>query len=122
MSFDRASIARCINLFLSGVLIGAMFEEYLLLKIVLKDLSLESWVATHANFGLVHPYTIIPIAIGSTLALVLTLVWEKDLRSIRGKLTLVALAFVVAIAILTAFVMLPANDEIQAWASHGVPP
>jgi hypothetical protein len=116
----RAAV-RAVATFLIGLLAGAMAEEYLLLRYVLEGLPGETWVALHARFADVHPYTVIPTAVLGMTALLATFFVESDTRSPRAIATWVAVGVAVGVGLLTSLVMMPLNDVIQQWAVSGVP-
>jgi hypothetical protein len=117
----RRGAVRAVATFLIGLLAGAMAEEYLLLRYVLEGLPGETWVALHASFADVHPYTVIPTAVLGTTALLATFFVERETRSPRAIATWVAVAVAMAVGLLTSLVMMPLNDAIQAWSDSGVP-
>jgi uncharacterized membrane protein len=112
---------RIINLLLVGILAGAMFEEYFFLKVILAELPKEQWTRLHARFGILHPYTIIPIATLSTLSLVFILIMERKINSGGKHLTWWAALLFLAIILITAVIMMPLNFTIVNWKANGIP-
>ncbi|MDQ3033137.1 MAG: DUF1772 domain-containing protein [Myxococcota bacterium] len=112
-----AAIVRGVNLFLVGLLAGAMFLEYFIVAVLLAELPAAQWVGLHARFALIHPFTIIPLAVLATVSLVVVFVVERGADWVtRG-----AAVFFVAIVVLTAGVMMPVNDAIVGWTIDGIP-
>jgi hypothetical protein len=124
MNERRARVGRWVRgaaTLLIGLLAGAMAEEYLLLRVVLRELPGDAWVGVHARFADVHPYTVIPTAVLGSAAIIASLVVERDARSRRALATWGAVAVALAVFALTSLVMMPLNDVIQEWTTTGVP-
>jgi hypothetical protein len=117
-----AFILRAASTVLLGLIAGMMQEEYFFLKVVLRDVSPEVWAHVQSNFRLLHPYTVVPMAVAGVMAVLLTLVFERASSKLRRWLTWLAVAMGLSIGVLTAVVMMPINDAIFAWTSMGVPP
>lgn len=115
------SLLRIFNLFLVGLLAGAMMEEYFIVKIAMAELSKEQWGIVHARFGRFHPFTIIPIAALSTLSIIFILMLERKINSPGKRVTWIAAGLFAIIIILTGSFMMPLNFAIEGWETTGIP-
>lgn len=112
---------RVVNLFVLGILAGAMFEEYFFFSVILAELPPDTWAGLHARFGIVHPFTVIPLAALTTITLGVVAVRERRAPPPLARRTWAGVIAAVLILLLTAVVMMPMNFAIESWATAGIP-
>lgn len=114
-------ISRMVAVISIGLLSGAMFEEYFVLRHAFAGLDGQGWGKAQAAFGIFHPWTIIPLAIVGTLSVFVAAALERPRKSARALITWGAAGISLVIGALTVLVMLPLNHEIEQWMQTGVP-
>ena len=104
-----------------GLLAGMMVEEYFFFSTIVADAPADVWVRLHSNFRLLHPYTVIPLAV-AVVGVLGVIAWrERKAAPPRRGLALATALTGVGIGVLTLGVMMPLNELIFGWLSSGAP-
>lgn len=106
----------------SGFLAGAMFEEFLIGWLAFPTLDGLTFARSHASWRHTHPFTIVPMAVVTTLGLIVLMVVERGSATTSRKLLWLATLGAVSTGVVTLGFMLSLNEQIFAWAESAVLP